>query len=359
MPLLIDNATVSELLKPAEFVAAISEAYRGFAIAQGVCAPRLDLQATPKGAETYQLGVVAGITGRYACLRIKSDVTYLREVDGIPRKEKYAVAPGIYCGLLLLFSTENGAPLALLHDGILQQMRVGADSAIGVSLLARPNARVLGILGSGGMATSHLRAICAVIQIDRVLVYSPTKGNAARFAAEAAEIGYPVQAASSAAEVAAQADILCACTNAIGPVVLGQDIRPGTHLTAIGGSLDSLASKRVDRWLRLGLATAAPEWGGEPIEQECLTFSRTGAKATSGGTRQFADIPKERRVMLADLLHDPTRGRQSDQEITFSDRGNIHGIQFAAAAGHIYERALASGMGRPMGMDVFTQSIRN
>ena len=359
MPVLIDNAAVSVLLSPADFVNTVAQAYEAFALGQGVCAPRLDLQATPRGHETYQLGMVAGIAGRYACLRVKSDVTYLRDVAGVARKEKYAVSPGTYCGLLLLLSVETGAPLALIHDGILQQMRVGADSAIGARLMARPGSQVLGILVSGGMALSHLLTICATSDIAQVVIYSPTRANAARFVKHARDLGYGAELASDAAEVAARADILCACTNAITPVVYGADLRPGTHIMAIGGSLDTAASAKVDSWLRLGLATPAPEWGGHPIEDECLTFSAQGTKASSGGARHFASIPIDRRMLLADLMRNPTLGRQSPNDITFSDRGNIHGLQFAAAAGYIYEQACAAGMGRQMALEDFTQDIRN
>ena len=358
MPLLIDNATVSKLLETSSFVEHIEKAYVSYAQGSGVCAPRLDIQAARQGQETYQLGLVAGITGTYACLRIKSDVTYLREEHGVSRKEKYAVKPGTYCGLLLLLSTVTGAPLALIHDGILQQMRVGADSAIGARLMARSDAHVLGILGSGGMAMSHMRAIAATMGISNIVIFSPTAAHAASFVEKAKKLGYVANAASSARAVAQEADILCACTNSIDDVIFGEDLRPGTHVIAIGGSLDAKGSKRVDRWLRLGLATSAPEWGGQTIEEECLTFT-SGAKATSGSARRFSTITTDKRILLTDLLRDPALGRQSPNEITFSDRGNVHGLQFAAAAGYIYECAVAAGMGRKMALEDFTQSVRN
>lgn len=360
MPLLLDNADIAGLLEPAPFVDAIEAAYRALALGQGVSAPRQDLQAAPDEAgQTYQLGIVAGLSGRYAALRIKSDMTYLRNVDGVPRKEKYAVKPGLYCGLVLLFSAETGAPLALMHDGHLQQMRVAADCAIGARLMARPGAATLGMLGSGGMAGAHLRALRATSGIERVVVYSPTDAHAGAFAEMARALGLKAEVAPGPACVIAEADILCACTNAVGPVVTGADLRPGTHVMAIGGGLDELASARVDRWLRLGEATPAPEWGGQLIEEECLSFSASGEKALSGGARRFGDIALSKRILLAQLLADPGLGRSRPDQITFSDRGNVHGVQFAAAAGHVYERALHRRIGREMALADFTQTIRN
>jgi ornithine cyclodeaminase/alanine dehydrogenase-like protein (mu-crystallin family) len=359
MVLLIDNDDVEALVRPGPLLNAIEVAYRDFARGRGVSAPRQDLQAEPAGDETYQLGLTAGIAGDYGCVRIKSDMTYLVQGRDGPQKEKYAVRPGVYCGLLLLFSVRDGAPLAMIRDGALQRLRVGADSAIGARLLARPESRVLGILGAGGMAAAHLAMMQAVLPIRRLVVYSPTPANRAALARRARHEGLEAEAAEDAGAVAAQADVLCACTSATGPVILGRDLRPGTHVTAIGGRLDREASDRVDRWLRLGLASAAPEWGGQPIEEECLTFSASGGKSASGGTRRFADIPAERRILLADLLQGQAPGRQEPEEITFSDRGNLHGLQFAAAAAHVYECARQAGRGRDLPLEDFTQTIRN
>lgn len=348
------------MLDPAALVDAIEAAYRALAAGSGVSAPRLDLQAPPDAAgHTYQLGLAAGLSGRYGAVRLKSDMTYLREVAGAPRKEKYAVEPGLCCGLVLLFSAQTGAPLALMHDGVLQHMRVAADSAIGARLMARPDAATLGMLGSGGMARAHLRALCATSGLRRVVVYSPTPAHAQALADLARALGLEAETAPSGAAAIAEADVLCACTSAIGPVVSGADLCPGTHVMAIGGGLDALASARVDVWLRLGQATAAPEWGGQPIEEECLSFSASGQKAASGGARRFGDIPVARRVMLGALLADPGLGRTRPEQITFSDRGNVHGLQFAAAAGHVYEQACARGLGREMALADFTQTIRN
>lgn len=360
MTLLIDNNDVARLATPAGLVDALERAYRAYAEGEGVSAPRLDLQAAPSAnSETYQLGVTAGLSGSYGCLRLKSDMTFVVEGEYGERKEKYCVEPGLYCGLILLFSTKDGRPLALVKDGLLQQMRVAADSAIGARLMARRDATTLGILGAGGMARAHLQALTETSGIKSVLIFSPTRENRERFAEEARELGYEAHACQSAAEVAARADILCACTNATGAVVLGRDIRPGMHITAIGGRLDDGASSRVDRWLRLGVATAAPEWGGEPIEDECLSFSASGTKAASGGTRRFASIPLDRRILLADILSGKHEGRLTADEITFSDRGNIHGLQFAAATGYLYERATAEGLGREFPIGELLQTIRN
>src|SRR5258705_3752992 len=89
---------------------------------------------------------------------MKSDVISEQEYQGAITQEKYCVRAGRFCGLIMLNSIENGAPLALINDGYLQHMRVGADSGIGAKYMARDDAEVVGMIGSGGMARSHVES---------------------------------------------------------------------------------------------------------------------------------------------------------------------------------------------------------
>jgi len=299
------------------------------------------------------------MSGKYAALRIKSDIVFKEMIEGRARKNKYCVAPGTYFGLVLLFDRANGAPLALLHDGLMQKMRVGADSALGVRYLARSEASTLGILGSGGMARTHIAAIAAVRPIDRVLVFSPTRANREAFAKEiVASHAVEAVAVEDPASVY-DADIVSSCASAIGPMILGRHLKPGTHLTCIGGTLDAEANARVDIALRFGLAPAPAEMPGLTITDECLTYAETAAKSGHGGTSRYAEVPLARRLAFKDILTDPKRGRTSPDQITFSERGNIHGLQFAAVAGLIYEAALITGCGQTLPDALFLQSIRN
>lgn len=360
MVLLLDNDALAPLIAPAEFVAVLDHAYRNLAAGHGVCAPRIDVQSGPLGRDAnYQLGLAVGMSGRYAALRLKSDVVMRRVVDGRVSKEKYCAEPGTFMGLVLLFDARNGRPLAILHDGLLQKMRVGADSALGVRYLARADASTLGLLGSGGMARAHVAAVATVRPLTRVRVYSPNRANREAFAAEMrAAHGLDVEAVD-APERVYDAAIVSSCASGVGPMIAGQHLRPGTHVTCIGGTLDEEANRRVHRALRFGLAPPPAELPDVAVDSECLTFAEGGAKSGHGGTVRYADIPRGRRIAFADLLADPSRGRASDAEITFSERGNIHGVQFAAVAGLLYERARDAGVGHALPDGLFLQSIRN
>jgi alanine dehydrogenase len=163
MTLLLTNDDLAQLIVASEFVEELDRAYRAYAAGVGVCPPRIDVQsAALGGGRNYQLGLAVGMADRYAALRIKSDVVFREIVEGRERKNKYCVEPGRYMGLVLVFDRADGALLAILHDGLLQKMRVGADSALGVRYLAREDAATIGILGSGGMARTHIAAVSAV-----------------------------------------------------------------------------------------------------------------------------------------------------------------------------------------------------
>ena len=361
MTLLIDNATVARVLTMRATIEALEASYADLAAGRGVCRPRIDLRIPAREeGRTYRWGTMeGGSTAGYFAIRMKSDVVYEDRSRGGVTEEKYCVRPGLYCGLILLFRVENGEPLAILNDGILQHMRVGADGAIGAKHMAKADARVLGMLGSGGMARSHVEALLCVRRIERLQVYSPTRAHREAFAREMAERhGIEAVACERPEEAYRGADIVAALTDSALPVLDGRLIEPGTHVINVGGGgrLDAASLARVDAYLRFGNAPA-PE--GRPelaLDDEYLTWS-AGAKGGSARARGVALPGKV--VYLAELLDGRGKGRTSADQITWSERGNLQGAQFHAVAGRAYEAARAAGLGREIPTEWFLQEIRD
>ena len=366
--LLIDNPTTASVLTMPDVVAVLEQAYRDLAAGEAICRPRIDMRLPIDDRAIYQWGTMEGgsATSGYYAIRMKSDVLTEVEYGGTRTQEKHCVEPGTFCGLVFLLSARTGEPLAILNDGVLQHMRVGADSAIGTKFGAREDARVLGMLGSGGMARSHLEALLTVRPLERVQVYSPTKANRERYAAETSErYGIEVVAVSEARDVFREADIVSGCTDAAADVIIGDWLEPGTHVTCIGGRPDARAREVFDVWLRLGTAPAPmndPSW--RPTDEYLAYVARpedpVWAQHTHGRVRRPPEGPGAPRVVsLEDVLSGRDEGRTSDAEITFSERGNIQGAQFFAVAGLIYEQCRERGLGHELPTSWFLQDIRD
>ena len=91
----------------------------------------------------YRWSSMEGVTvrpGPYLAMRVKSDIAYWpRTADGQWTEKKFCVEPGLYCGLILIFSTETGGPLAMINDGMLQHFRVGGGAGLGRNICHVPN----------------------------------------------------------------------------------------------------------------------------------------------------------------------------------------------------------------------------
>jgi ornithine cyclodeaminase/alanine dehydrogenase-like protein (mu-crystallin family) len=362
--LLLDNDDIRRVLTPDIARRALERAYRDLARTEAVCRPRIDVRIpTTTQGRFYQWGTMeGGSTAGYFAVRMKSDVVYEQEYGGVRTQEKFASKPGLYCGLIFLTDINTGEPLAIINDGVLQHMRVAADSAIGTDVMAREGPVNLGMLGSGGMARSHVAALREVREIRRIRVWSPTETNRKRFASEMTEkYGIETAAVDDVRDVYRGADILASCTDSAVPVVRGAWLEAGMHVISIGGRPDDEARARFDVTLRLGTAPAPvshPEFG---TGAEYLQYAARPADPLWRTHRNKSPAVTERTatVMLADIVDGKAKGRTSDAQITYSERGNIQGAQFYAVAGAAYEEARRRGIGREIPTEWFLQDIRD
>jgi ornithine cyclodeaminase len=146
-------------------------------------------------------------------------------------------------GLVLVVDAETGRPSALLEGSTLTAIRTGAGSGAATDLLARPDAHVVAILGSGVQARTQLEAVCTVRAVTEVRVYSPDRAQATAFVTEMAgggPIPQNVQAVADAATAVRGADIICTATTSRTPVFDGRDLKPGAHINAIGSFLPTM-----------------------------------------------------------------------------------------------------------------------
>ncbi len=136
-----------------------------------------------------------------------------------------------------VFDPETGEPIALLEGAALTAIRTAAVSGAATDFLAPTHAEVLGILGSGVQARSHIRAVCAVRPIQRIQIYAPTRSRLEQLAAEIsddASLPNDIVIAESADATVRDAQIVCTVTTARDPVFSDQALAPGTHINAVG-----------------------------------------------------------------------------------------------------------------------------
>ena len=133
------------------------------------------------------------------------------------RRVKVPAAPNNrWVGLVLLFSTNTGEPLAIMPDGVVQRTRVGATNGLGIKYMARKNAETIGILGSGWQAGTQLMAACAVREIKAIKVFSPNEKNRVNFAQEMSDVlDCEVAPVSNVEAVVSDVDIVMCSSNSI------------------------------------------------------------------------------------------------------------------------------------------------
>src|SRR6266705_4531493 len=209
-PLFFEEDEVRKLLRMEDLIPAMAEALRDLS-AGAVLQPLRTV--LPVSEHEGFLGVMPAC-GR--ALGAKLVTCYPRN-KGIPTHH----------AMILLFRPETGEPLAVMDGRLITEMRTAAVSAVATKLLARADASVLAILGSGVQARSHLEALRLVRAFREIRVWSPR--NARAFARQ---LG--VHAADSAAEAVRGADVVVVATTSRVPVLFGQWLSPGTHINAVG-----------------------------------------------------------------------------------------------------------------------------
>ena len=144
--------------------------------------------------------------------------------------------PVVYA-MVLVLDAASGRPLAMMEGATLTAIRTGAGSGAATDLLARPDAAVVAIIGSGVQARTQLQAVCTVRRITEVRIYSPNPAHAAAFAEEMRGVDpvpESVQAVADADTAVRDADIVCAATTSAKPVFNGASLKPGVHINGVG-----------------------------------------------------------------------------------------------------------------------------
>jgi ornithine cyclodeaminase/alanine dehydrogenase-like protein (mu-crystallin family) len=355
MTLILSNDDVGKLITMPECIDVLEEAYVELAEGRGVSRTRSDCFApTSRPDALYSLKSMDGVIPKFGvgAVRINSDiVTWPKRGNNI-RREKVPAAPGNrYVGLVLLFSTENGEPLAIFPDGVMQRLRVGAANGLGVKYLARQDAKSVGILGSGWQAGAQLMAVRAVRDITSIRCFSPNAENRDAFARQMSEaLGIDVVAVAQPEDAIKGADIVMCATNSVDHIFFARWIEPGVHLSSIKiPEIEPQAVKRADR-------VAIHVQDTKPIH----VATKGLEPAETGGGRGWATadaIDFSKLPTLPELIVGRAKGRSSDAEVSCFLNNLGLGYQFAAVGALLYRKAKAGGAGHDLPTDWFTEDV--
>ena len=354
MTLILSNDDVEKLLTMPECIDVLEQAYVELAEGRGVNRTRSDcITPTAHPGAVYGLKSMDGVIPKLGigAIRINSDiVTFPKKGNNVVR-EKVPAANGRYVGLVLLFSSENGEPLAILPDGVMQRMRVGAANGLGIKYLASKDARTVGILGCGWQAGAQLMAACAVRQIRSIRCFSPTQARREAFAAQMrGVVGLEVIAVDQPEEALAGADIAMCASNSLDAIFFERWVVPGMHLSSIKlPEIEVSAIKRADR-----LVLHAHESSPAHVTTRDLALA---SRANERGWSRGREIDFDRLPTLPDLIVGRAEGRKSEREVTCFLNNIGLGYQFAAAGAVVYRKAKDSGLGHELPTEWFTEDV--
>lgn len=235
---------------------------------------------------------------------------------------------------VLLYRSSDGMPLATLEANRLGQIRTGAASGVATKYLARQDATVAAVIGSGFQALTQLEAVAAVRQLSEVRVFSRKKEKREEFARRAAaDFNLNVHAVETARECVEGADIVVTMTSSREPVFEASWIAPGAHINAAGSNWANRRELPAEVVLDRGAVVAVDSVEVAKIESGDLLIPLA--------ERGSAAFPA---VELSAIVSGGLPGRTSAGQITIF-KSNGLAVEDIAVAGYIYEESLRRGLG--------------
>jgi ornithine cyclodeaminase/alanine dehydrogenase-like protein (mu-crystallin family) len=343
MTIIITDDDVTRLLSMNECIEAMKVAFKDFADGVAVNRPRMRYLANhPDPDRKYMANVHVGAVPSYgiACVRAGSQI--LRPASATNDRRLYENPRPFNWGIVILYSLETAEPLAFLHEFRLSGMRVGATTGAAVDAIARPQASTLGLFGSGKQARSAVTAIKAVRPISLVKVFSPSAAHRETLARELSRPGLEVVAIADPRQVVVGADIICCATSAMSSVLDGDWLEDGQMVISIANSDVTNKRSEVDRkTYARARAIVVNDWESviENDQTELLDPIAAGV------------VQRDSVVELGDVLAGRVKLTQAprgakDEGIVYYKNNSGLAIQFAAAGGILYRKALAEGSNR-------------
>ncbi|MGA1634986.1 MAG: iminosuccinate reductase BhcD [Gemmobacter sp.] len=310
---LVPESLIGDLLGPDDALAAVRDA---FAAMSNGAARNFPVVREALGHADALYGFKSGFDRENLVLGVKSGGYWPGNMaKGITNHQSVVV----------LFDPDTGRASALVGGNLLTALRTAAASALALDLLARPDARVLGMVGAGHQAAFQLRAAARVRRFERVVAWNYHPEMLPRLGAVAAELGLPFQAVDLPT-LGAEADAIITITSSFAPSLLDAHVRPGTHLSCMG--TDTKGKQEVEA----------------ALVARARVFADEVAQSVTIGEAQHAVaqglIAAEAIVPIGDVVTGRDPGRRGAAEITLFDGTGV------AVAARAVTNARARGLGQ-------------
>lgn len=316
--LVLTERDVSAILTMEAGIERVEESFREYAQGRATLAPRM---ALPIGGEAGTFRVMAASVP-------SSGVFGLKTLTGVPGKRR----AGVTYFAMLLFDATLGTLAAMIPATLITALRTGAAGGVAARYLARKDARVLGLIGAGVQGRAQVEAIRAVRPLDTVKIFDVHEPAARSLADDLTRSGMQARLVKSARECVQGSDIIISATTSSVPVVLGEWLEPGMHVSAIGANSPVKHELDAEAFARSRLVL-------DFREQVLLEAGDLIAARQCG-----AIVDRDLSLELGDVVAGQVPGRQSAQEITVFKSVGV-AFQDVAVAGWIYREAQRRGLG--------------
>ncbi|MCT9127223.1 ornithine cyclodeaminase family protein [Cupriavidus gilardii] len=246
--------------------------------------------------------------------------------QGVAGAKVYMTIEGQFSFVILLFSTEDGRPLASFDAGAITRLRTAACTVVAARHLARPNARTLALFGAGTQGAAHARQLSAALPLERILLCDPY-APADLPERLSQSCGIPVLVTENEAAVR-EADIVVTASRSTTPLFSGEAIKPGAFVAAIGSSLPH--TRELDDVALSRASAVVVEWKPQSTrEAGDIVMAGRGV------------LPESKLVELADVVLERARPRRSDDDIVIYKSVGV-GLEDVALAGLAWQRVQAA-----------------
>lgn len=318
--LILTRSQVAELMRFDDYVSAVDQAFRSYALGKTRLAGVVDIEA-----------IDGAFHIKAASMETKQKYVAVKVNGNFPKNAARFDLPTIQ-GAILLYDATTGFPLAFMDSIEITIQRTAAATTLGAKHFARSNSTTVLICGGGNQGRASLLGLHSILPIERAFVFDTNNEIAKRFSEDmSSAVAVPVTPVSSLREAARTSDVIVTCTPARSPFLGPDDVSAGTFIAAVGA--DSHDKQELDSRLLASHKVVVD------ILEQCATIGELH-HALKVGLVKKSDVYAE----LGEVVAGSKAGRTSADEVIILDTTGA-AIQDVAAAALAFERARERGIG--------------